>query len=141
MRLKLVCMALMVSGIASVSEGYTKADPELPITSTLHADQDVAKGAVISPSDLTVHWIERGKKPIGSFDTVFQAVGLKTKFGLVKGQIVSNSDVVFQENTTLVVLRLDNTVVQKLQKVSRQKKISQSQLCEVALTQYLSKKK
>jgi len=141
MRLKLVCAALMVSGIASVSEGYSKADLELPITSTLHADRDVAKGVVISASDLRVHWIERDKKPIGSFDTLFQAVGLKTKYGLVKGQIVSNNDVVFQENTTLVVLRLDNKVVQKLQKVSQQKKVSQSQLCERALTQYLSKKK
>ncbi len=141
MRLKLVCAALMVSGIASVSEGYTKADPVLPITSILLADRDVAKGAVISASDLKVHWIERGKKPIGSFDTVFQAVGLKAKFGIVEDQIVSNSDVVFQENTTLVVLRLDNSVVQKLQRVSRQKKVSQSQLCESALTQYLAKKK
>ncbi len=141
MRLKLVCAALIVSGIASVSEGYTKADPVLPITSVLFAERDVAKGAVISASDLRVHWIERGKKPIGSFDTIFQAVGLKTKFGLVEGQIVSNSDVVFQENTTLVAVRLNNTVAQKLQKVSLQKKISQSQLCESALTQYLSKKK
>lgn len=141
MRLKLVLGALLISGCASVSEGYTKADLELPITSTLHAERDVARGAEISPSDLKVHWIDRGKKPVGSFDTILQAVGLKAKFGIVKGQIVSNSDVIFQENTTLVLLRLDNKVVQKLQKVSQQKKVSQSQLCERALTQYLAKKK
>ncbi len=145
MRLKLVLGALLISGCASVSNGLATVDKSLPVTSILYADRDVAVGSEITLSDLRIHWIPSDKKPVESLETFTQAVALKAKNRLVKGQIISDFDVVnftkAQKNTTIVVLRLDNSVVQKLQRASRKKKISQSQICEGALTQYLSKKK
>lgn len=145
MRLKLIFGALMILGCASISNGMASVDPALPVTSILYADRNVAAGSEITLSDLRIHWIPRDKMPSDALETFTQAVALKARYGLVKDQIVSNFDVVDLSNAekakTIVVLRLDNALAQKLRKASLQKKISQSQFCERALTEYLAKKK
>ncbi len=145
MKLNMVLAALVLSGFASVSNASATADPALPITSILFATQNVPKGGEIKQSDLTVHWIAKDKKPLEALETVFQATGLKAKYRLVEGQIVSSHDCIdyykVQQNTTIVVLRLDNAVYLKLEKASLRKKVSINQLCGGVLAAKMAGKK
>lgn len=144
MRSKIVLAALLICGYASISNGMASPDPALPVTSILYAERDIAIGSEITLSDLRIHWIPRDKKPSDALETFTQAVALKAKNKIEKGQIISDFDVVNlnnAQNKTLVVLRLENSLAQKLQKTSLKEKISQSQLCEGALANYFSKKK
>ncbi|MCW5824654.1 MAG: flagella basal body P-ring formation protein FlgA [Cyanobacteria bacterium TGS_CYA1] len=148
MKLKFVFLALLLSGCASASADYAvkdgPKDRALPITSILYANKNVAAGSEIMQSDLKVHWIDINKKPTDALETVFQAVGLKAKFDLAEGQIVSTHDVADYstagENTTVLALRLDNEVVQKLQREAQQKNITLSHLCSGALDEYIANK-